>query len=90
MHSVPVTNRKYCSCTTFSGSSDHDTICLLAYHITIDTVLYCLCEGYQNNLKVLYSQTKLPGSCQKTTRHIPQAPDRILDAPDLLDDYCEF
>lgn len=46
-----------------------------------------------NNLKVLYS-----GSCESSrsvaaagakmvTRHIPSAPSRILDAPDLLDDY---
>lgn len=24
------------------------------------------------------------------TRYIPQAPDRILDAPDICDDYCEY
>ncbi|XP_013409650.1 cell division cycle protein 20 homolog [Lingula anatina] len=45
-------------------------------------------EGYQNNLKVLYSsQNKTPGSCKKPTRHIPQVPERILDAPEILDDY---
>ncbi|XP_002742040.1 cell division cycle protein 20 homolog [Saccoglossus kowalevskii] len=44
-------------------------------------------EGYQNNLRVLYSQSKTPGSCRKTVRHIPQVPERILDAPDILDDY---
>jgi cell division cycle protein 20 (cofactor of APC complex) len=27
------------------------------------------------------------GKAQKVTRHIPSAPERILDAPDLLDDY---
>lgn len=45
--------------------------------------------GYHNGLKVLYSQNKsrsaLPSS--RPTRHIPSAPVRILDAPDLLDDY---
>ena len=45
--------------------------------------------GYQNNLKVLYSAAKTPGSCKKSSRHIPQAPERILDAPEILDDYCE-
>ena len=44
-------------------------------------------EGYQNNLRVLYSQTKMPGSCRKSARHIPQVPERILDAPEILDDY---
>ncbi|RLU18571.1 hypothetical protein DMN91_008928 [Ooceraea biroi] len=44
-------------------------------------------EGYQNPLKVLYSQTKTPGSVRATTRYIPQAPERILDAPEIIDDY---
>lgn len=49
-------------------------------------------EGYQNGLKVLYSQNKgraggLGGVAGRPTRHIPSAPVRILDAPDLLDDY---
>lgn len=44
-------------------------------------------EGYQNSLKVLYSQNRANGARKKTTRHIPQAPERILDAPELLDDY---
>ena len=39
-------------------------------------------EAHQNGLKVLYSQTKSP--VPKTSRHIPQAPDRILDAPDIV------
>ncbi|XP_073984224.1 cell division cycle 20 protein fzy [Rhodnius prolixus] len=43
-------------------------------------------DGYQNPLKVVYSQTKTP-SAKASTRYIPQAPDRILDAPDILDDY---
>ncbi|XP_059057333.1 cell division cycle protein 20 homolog [Achroia grisella] len=44
-------------------------------------------EGYQNRLRVVYSQAKVPSSVKNTTRYIPQAPDRILDAPDILDDY---
>ncbi|XP_038074664.1 cell division cycle protein 20 homolog [Patiria miniata] len=44
-------------------------------------------EGFQNNLRVLYSHTKTPGSTKKSVRHIPQVPERILDAPDILDDY---
>ncbi|KAM8930220.1 cell division cycle protein 20 homolog [Pelodytes ibericus] len=44
-------------------------------------------EGYQNNLKVLYSQRTTPGSTKKTGRYIPSMPDRVLDAPDIRNDY---
>ncbi|XP_053572164.1 LOW QUALITY PROTEIN: cell division cycle protein 20 homolog [Bombina bombina] len=45
-------------------------------------------EGYQNNLKVLYSQLKsTPGSSKKVGRYIPSMPDRILDAPEIRNDY---
>ncbi len=45
-------------------------------------------EGFQNQLQVLYSQNKGPApSSLRSYRHIPSAPERILDAPDLLDDY---
>jgi len=45
-----------------------------------------------NNLKILYSSsgsssTKSKVSSKLVNRHIPSAPSRILDAPDLLDDY---
>ncbi|XP_072219836.1 cell division cycle protein 20 homolog isoform X1 [Leuresthes tenuis] len=43
-------------------------------------------EGYQNNLKVLYSQGTTPASVKKT-RYISSTPDRILDAPDLRNDF---
>ncbi|XP_070830752.1 cell division cycle protein 20 homolog isoform X1 [Chaetodon trifascialis] len=43
-------------------------------------------EGYQNNLKVLYSQATTPASVKKT-RYISSAPDRILDAPELRNDF---
>uniref|UniRef100_A0A8C7ZTE1 Cell division cycle 20 homolog n=1 Tax=Oryzias sinensis TaxID=183150 RepID=A0A8C7ZTE1_9TELE len=43
-------------------------------------------EGYQNNLKVLYSQGSTPASTKKT-RYISSTPDRILDAPDLRNDF---
>lgn len=47
--------------------------------------------GHLNDLRVLYSQNKTPStSTKKNARHIPQVPERILDAPDLIDDYCEF
>jgi cell division cycle 20, cofactor of APC complex len=45
-------------------------------------------EGYQNSMKVLYSvQQGKKENVSKPARHIPSAPVRILDAPDLLDDY---
>jgi cell division cycle protein 20 (cofactor of APC complex) len=45
-------------------------------------------DGYQNSLAVLYSQNGVKKSeIAKPTRHIPSAPVRILDAPDMLDDY---
>ena len=47
-------------------------------------------DGYQSSLKVLYSQQagkKSSADVAKTSRHIPSAPVRILDAPDLIDDY---
>ena len=44
-----------------------------------------------NNLQVLYSASttsrKNKSSSKLVSRHIPSAPTRILDAPDLLDDY---
>lgn len=43
-----------------------------------------------NNLKVLYSVgggRPLSKSSRPVSRHIPSAPSRILDAPDLIDDY---
>ncbi|XP_064194191.1 cell division cycle protein 20 homolog [Anguilla rostrata] len=43
-------------------------------------------EGYQNNLKVLYSQVPTPVSTKKS-RYISSVPDRILDAPDLRNDF---
>jgi len=46
-------------------------------------------EGHSSSLKILYSSTKNPiGSVKKkAARHIPQAPERILDAPDIRNDY---
>ncbi|KNC80500.1 hypothetical protein SARC_07142 [Sphaeroforma arctica JP610] len=44
-------------------------------------------EGYINNLKVLYSQNKQTIRPKKQTRVIPTTADRILDAPELRDDY---
>ena len=48
-------------------------------------------SGHLNDLRVLYGQNKTPStSTKKNARHIPQVPERILDAPDLIDDYCKL
>ncbi|BFY99997.1 hypothetical protein BsWGS_03037 [Bradybaena similaris] len=44
-------------------------------------------EGYQNDLRVLYSTGKVAGTMKKLNRYIPQVPERILDAPDIINDY---
>ncbi|XP_052867645.1 cell division cycle protein 20 homolog isoform X1 [Anopheles cruzii] len=43
-------------------------------------------EGYENQLKVVYS-IKTPMSTKSGSRYIPNAPERILDAPEILNDY---
>ncbi|GMS84469.1 hypothetical protein PENTCL1PPCAC_6644, partial [Pristionchus entomophagus] len=44
--------------------------------------------GHLNQPKVLYSTSALAtSSVRRTARHIPSAPERILDAPSFIDDY---
>ncbi len=44
-------------------------------------------EGHINHLASLYSQNAGNKPAKKTFRAVPSAPERILDAPDLVDDY---
>ena len=45
-------------------------------------------DAQESSLRVLYTQNREAGfQPRKFSRHIPQAPERILDAPELLDDY---
>jgi cell division cycle protein 20 (cofactor of APC complex) len=44
-------------------------------------------EGHMNNLRVLYSQNKSSVAPRKPMRSIPTTAERILDAPELRDDY---
>ncbi|CAK8689698.1 unnamed protein product [Clavelina lepadiformis] len=44
-------------------------------------------EGFQNNAKVLYSSAKKLSSDQRKVRHIPTTAVRVLDAPDLGNDF---
>lgn len=44
-------------------------------------------EGHLNGLAGLYSANLGPAPPRKAARHIPTSQERILDAPDLVDDY---
>ncbi|XP_064638574.1 cell division cycle protein 20 homolog [Lineus longissimus] len=44
-------------------------------------------EGYHSQLKVLYSSSKSSVTKCSSLRHIPQTSERILDAPELVNDY---
>lgn len=46
-------------------------------------------DFHQNPLRVVYS-VKTPMSTKSSTRYIPQSPERILDAPDIINDYCYY
>lgn len=59
------------------------------WHSLIFFLPMSVLKGYQNNLKVLYSQAMTPASVKKT-RYISSTPDRILDAPELRNDFCKF
>lgn len=56
---------------------------ILSYQIKAPTAP----EGFQNPNRILYTQTKTPASVKTTGRYVSHAPDRILDAPDIIDDY---
>lgn len=45
-------------------------------------------DSHQNPLRVVYS-TQTPMSSKAGTRYIPSTPERILDAPDIINDYCK-
>ncbi|XP_037075327.1 cell division cycle protein 20 homolog isoform X2 [Pollicipes pollicipes] len=44
-------------------------------------------DSYANGLRVLYSATRANAPRAPSTRYIPSMPEKVLDAPDLLDDY---
>lgn len=45
-------------------------------------------ESHLNPLRVVYS-VKTPMSSKSGTRFIPTNSERILDAPDIINDYCK-
>lgn len=42
---------------------------------------------FQNDLRVLYTANKQTSGVKRTYRHVASAPERILDAPEIVDDY---
>jgi cell division cycle protein 20 (cofactor of APC complex) len=44
-------------------------------------------EGHEAALKGLYTENVGQAPSKKQFRHVPQTQERILDAPDLVDDY---
>ncbi len=44
-------------------------------------------EAHSSNLKVLYSTGKPKAAQAAKTRHVPQKPEKILDAPGFVDDF---
>lgn len=44
-------------------------------------------DDYENKRKLLYAQNKFVNNTQKPSRQIPNAPEKILDAPEIMDDY---
>jgi cell division cycle protein 20 (cofactor of APC complex) len=44
-------------------------------------------EGFQNEMRVLYTQNKAACKTKAASRVIPQTPDRILDAPEMRADF---
>ena len=44
-------------------------------------------DGHLNNMKVLYSTGKPAAPKAVNTRNVPSAPEKILDAPDMLNDF---
>jgi hypothetical protein len=48
-------------------------------------------QVFADNMKILYNSSFMNNSFKKNLiRHIQTSPDRILDAPELLDDFCKY
>eukprot|EP00088_Acartia_fossae_P001071 TRINITY_DN10405_c0_g1_i10.p1 TRINITY_DN10405_c0_g1~~TRINITY_DN10405_c0_g1_i10.p1 ORF type:complete len:515 (-),score=107.39 TRINITY_DN10405_c0_g1_i10:534-2021(-) len=62
--------------------SDPSTTRVLSFNAKVNTS-----NSYLDSLKILSSASKEPHASKKTVRIIPQSAERILDAPDFIDDY---
>jgi cell division cycle 20, cofactor of APC complex len=76
------TDRQKVLCDTLQGC-DLKTHRILSYQ----TKAPAAPESHMNPLRVVYS-AKTPISTKSGTRYIPSSPERILDAPDIINDYC--
>lgn len=48
-------------------------------------------QSFAENLKLLYSAGSSSNSVKRSTyRHVINAPEKILDAPDIKDDFCKL
>uniref|UniRef100_A0A3Q4HRU4 Cell division cycle 20 homolog n=1 Tax=Neolamprologus brichardi TaxID=32507 RepID=A0A3Q4HRU4_NEOBR len=96
---IPTRNSKQMDVATFLLTKENEpetqkawSVSLNGYNVEDAKILHLggkplnAPEGYQNNLKVLYTQTATPASIKKS-RYISSTPDRILDAPDLRNDF---
>lgn len=71
------------TCTTSAEIQKALSVSLNGYNIEDAKILHL--GGYQNNLKVHY-KTTTPASLKKS-RYISSTPDRVLDAPQLRNDF---
>ena len=82
-------NEPYAELVSAATKNDQSSDCQSSRILAFKNKAPAPKDGYQNTLKVLYSQQNGKKNCEvvKPTRHIPSAPVRILDAPNMIDDY---
>eukprot|EP01108_Squamamoeba_japonica_P002619 TRINITY_DN226_c0_g3_i1.p1 TRINITY_DN226_c0_g3~~TRINITY_DN226_c0_g3_i1.p1 ORF type:complete len:504 (+),score=298.21 TRINITY_DN226_c0_g3_i1:137-1648(+) len=78
--------RSELSSTLLAGAANDDKILAFKHKAPAPE------ESHQNNLRVLYSATRGKSSSEsvsrrRVARHIAQTPERILDAPGIVEDY---
>jgi hypothetical protein len=70
-----------------SGSSDEGAQSAAHRILAFSSKAPAPSTGYENRLRVLYSQNKYSDTNKSAHRSIPTQPHQVLDAPDILDDY---
>eukprot|EP00744_Colponema_vietnamica_P005646 GILI01008248.1.p1 GENE.GILI01008248.1~~GILI01008248.1.p1 ORF type:complete len:598 (-),score=120.08 GILI01008248.1:184-1977(-) len=55
--------------------------------LAVPTTRPSACDAYERSQGVVYQENRARGFQSKSFRVIPQTPERILDAPELLDDF---
>ena len=60
----------------------------LNFYNAIETVCGFICTlGHESSVKAVYKHCTSPKT-RRVARAIPQVPERILDAPEVVDDFC--